>query len=120
MTAQEIFDKVCDRLRDGTGQALGEHACEYLSRKGLKCAVGIFIPDGHLAQNFEGGIDLLLEEYPNSLPGFLELNKGLLAELQEVHDNPQNWDDLHFNQYGEKHLKCVANDLNLTYREPVQ
>ncbi len=120
MTPQEIFDKVCERLRDGTGQALGEYGCEYLSRKGLKCAVGIFIPDGHPAQNFDGDLGNLFEEYPDSLPDFFGPNIRLLGRLQNVHDAGCSWTGLRFSQRGETHLKCVATDLNLTYREPVQ
>jgi hypothetical protein len=119
MTPQEIFDTVVARLNDGTGQAKDHTgACKYLEEgTGNKCAVGLFIPDGHDAQNYHGSVSGLVYEYkncgPRELPALIYYNVDLLSRLQRVHDATGNWFGNTFTGVGP--LKGVAGEYNLSY-----
>ncbi len=118
MTRQEIFDKVCERLRDGTGRAMrcdGSEACVYLNKDGLKCAVGIFIPDGHPAQAFMFEVYELLSNYKD-LPSFLYEGVELLKICQLIHDNKLHWHGKTFLPVGEDRLRTLAADFGLEYK----
>jgi len=82
------IDKVLETIeRDFKGKATdGTGGCVYLATDNKKCYVGLFIPNGHEACNFEGTVSFLLEEYPdliNKMPTKI-INK--LANLQNAHD----------------------------------
>ena len=119
LTPQEIFDTVVARLNDGTGQAKDDlGTCKYLDEcTGNKCAVGLFIPDGHDAQNYHGDVFGLVYEYykggPNELPALIYYNVDLLSRLQGVHDGDGNWFGNTFTGVGP--LKGVADKHNLSY-----
>jgi hypothetical protein len=57
--------------------------CLYLNEDGNKCAVGLFIPDGHKGEDFSGDSDRLLRKYPE-LKKYMPL--GHMREFQKVHD----------------------------------
>jgi hypothetical protein len=59
--------------------------CLYQAPDGNRCAVGCFIPDGHIALKMREGIHLLLPLVPD-LKRKLPLNREGLMELQAVHD----------------------------------
>lgn len=121
MTLQEYFDKTVEHLRtlDGQAREPGTSRCLYLTPDKRKCAVGAHIPDGHPAQRWMGGVEDLVEIYPDlvgvAAPGHPD---GLfLAErLQETHDNEGNWDSTAF--VGEDELVQIADDYDLTYEAP--
>lgn len=120
ITEQEYFDRVCERLRDGTGPAIHTHGafrlCVYLTPHCLKCAVGIFIPDEHPAQHYVGGVLSLAETFPD-LKGVAwpATRDGLeLAEvLQQTHDAPPHWDGTAFT--AERELEAIAQQFGLVY-----
>lgn len=121
ITEQEYFDRVCERLRDGTGPAIEQcndsfRRCVYLTTDCLKCAIGIFIPDGHLAQQYLGGALSLAEEFPD-LAGIAwpATRDGLdLAEvLQQAHDASPHWDGTVF--IAEGALEAIAAEFGLVY-----
>lgn len=121
ITEQEYFDRVCERLRDGTGPAVNTNGdsfrmCIYLSADGLKCAVGIFIPDGHPAQRLSVGVLSLAETFPD-LAGVAwpATRDGLdLAEvLQQAHDASPHWDGTVF--IAEGALEAIAAEFGLVY-----
>ena len=122
MNNQQIFDKVCERLRDGAGRAVDSNRdCLYLHPvSGVKCAVGIFIKEGHKAQKFKGDIYGLLDKYTaKEIFGFELENKEseyLLNKLQYIHDNEYNWDNDEFNN--EHTLEHASKKFNLTYTPP--
>jgi hypothetical protein len=107
------------RLNDGTGQAKDHTgACKYLDKgTGNKCAVGLFIPDGHDAQNYYGDVFGLVYKYkncgPRELPALIYYNTELLNKLQLVHDDIGSWFGNTFTNVG--HLKLVADEYNLSY-----
>ncbi len=75
--------------RDFKGKAVkldDESICEYLTLDGRKCAVGLFIPNGHDAQHSADGYYGLLQKYPD-LNILMPLNKIGMNGLQHLHDN---------------------------------
>ncbi len=115
-TQQGIFDAVVNRLRDGTGRAMSTQrtGCTYLNKKtGNKCAVGIFIPDGHKAQEYGGlASKNMVRLYPD-----LDFDKNLklLGKMQVIHDSIINWNEIIFSKNGERELEATAGIFNLKY-----
>lgn len=60
--------------------------CRYLTADGNKCAIGLFIPDGHPAQLIQADALGLVRTYP-SLLKIMPLPLSALIELQRVHDD---------------------------------
>lgn len=96
MEAQEIFDTVATHLfkqgwRAVRGQAEG--VCAYRGVGGLKCAVGVLIPDQLYTEMMEGlTVSGLLDEAEWELPEWMADNQSLLMVLQDAHDVPRNWE----------------------------
>ena len=83
-------DKIIEVIRNEfKGQAMNEWKsdCAYLSPDGKKCAIGIFIPDGHMAFTQEYGVEELLAFYPDLKKHMPSSDVKLLGKFQEVHDN---------------------------------
>ena len=77
-----------------TGRGFNKHGvCEYLTKDGKKCAVGIFIPDGHKAQTMEGSVRDLLHKFKDLLD-IMPLNSNSLFLLQKYHDFDLNFRNL--------------------------
>lgn len=66
-----------------------DNICSYLTKNGKKCAVGLFIPDGHEGQKFKGGIYDLLVYHPD-LQYHMPMDKHNLNSLQYIHDKGDN------------------------------
>ncbi len=118
LTAQEVFDRVAERLQDGTGRAQDRlyGACKYLTEDGRKCAVGIFIPDGHDGQKVEGSVGYLLEICPDLRSGPIGQHRQLLARLQNIHDTSDVWRGGDLTQSGKKRLRSAAEYFGLDAR----
>lgn len=104
MTAQQVFDAVVARARDGRGVCIGEGGyCRYRGPNGNVCFVGALIGDDEYKPSMEGSVEFL-----SSGVGEHVL---LLIDLQSVHDNfPQAvW---------ERELFRVADKHRLTYTPP--
>lgn len=89
-SAQEIFDIVARHLltqreRSFVGYIGPEPRCAYRGPKGLKCAVGILIPDELYRESFE---DLRCTMLPDREPklAWMEPHMDLLNDLQHLHD----------------------------------
>ena len=83
-TKQKILDVIRarpfeDRAMDNDGN------CVYLAPDGNKCAVGLFIPDGHDGLTYKGSIYELLKACPD-LYTYMPLNVGGMDTLQLTHD----------------------------------
>lgn len=105
MKRQDIFDKVYRHLLKQNSKALLKphrkdqmDSCAYISKSGLKCAVGCLIDKAHYDAGFEGRC-LSDARVTNAV---LKSNKGLrlagttlvmLTRLQDVHDEnkPAVW-----------------------------
>lgn len=83
-TKESTIQHIKDNFK---GRAFNESlvSCQYLTEDGKKCAVGLFIPEGHAGQNYQGGAILLLERHSDLITEMpLRLNDLLL--LQRIHD----------------------------------
>lgn len=102
MTKQEVYDKVKAHLLAQGKQSWDEERdlCMYRGPGGLKCAVGVLIPDEKYVPQMEGEVSDTgwLEKY-----GLTELLpfEELLQDLQTVHD-------LGLTSMWESHLRDVA------------
>jgi len=117
MTKQEIFDTVARHLLTQNERSLSwDERCLYFSGEGgLKCAIGVLIPEEEYNPNIEmetSGIRELLQSTlcPPSLRVFKDVPGAtrLLIGLQSVHDghNPEEWP---------KRLRELAIDRQLDY-----
>jgi len=60
--------------------------CAYETADGNRCAVGIFIPDGHPGLKLRDGVEILLEKY-SELMNVMPLELTALRSLQNLHDS---------------------------------
>ena len=93
MKNQEIFDRVCRHLATQGKRSIeckaGSSVCRYRGPNGLKCAVGILIPDGKVVDEEWDTGDIARIIIPGS-----EVDADYFMELlQKVHDehNPIEW-----------------------------
>jgi hypothetical protein len=97
LTRQEIFDKVATHLLTQGRRSMNEAgiSCAYRGEDGLKCAIGVLIPDDQYKPSFEGySVD-------GGFHGETILNAANVAwddrhfagELQGIHDKvrPEDW-----------------------------
>lgn len=68
---------------------VGENKCVYLAKDGNKCAVGDYIPDGHLGQEFQGDAENLLYHFPDLIK-LMPLDYKALCHFQRAHDKEAN------------------------------
>jgi hypothetical protein len=102
MNKQEIFNKVASHLLKQNAkseifkESLNKTVCAYRGENGLKCGIGILIPDEkynpslecntvnntNVLEALEDGIDIYEEEMPT-----------FLCRLQDIHDynDTKNW-----------------------------
>lgn len=111
MTDQEIFDKVAKHLLTQKAVSKDEEGCVYRGENGLKCAIGVLIPDDVYTSSLEGNTILSVRNlYPEIIEksGLATVNMYLLDALQTTHDA---WDVRSWKVV----LKKVAKDFNLDY-----
>lgn len=82
---KETVIKHIEKNFKGKAYDCNEFSCMYKTGK-KKCAVGLFIPDGHPGQKVNGSVGLLLSSYPD-LEKYMPMGLIFLKELQDVHDN---------------------------------
>lgn len=61
-------------------------SCKYRTKSGNHCAVGCFIPDGHIAMSEVLSVGQVLHKYPE-LQSAMPLPPVAMGEMQAVHDN---------------------------------
>lgn len=118
-TAQQIFDTVVKWLRQqGCQSKADDESCFYRGPAGLKCAVGILLPDSAYNLLMEGNtvLDLVRENkarhwLPDDLANEFTTHMNLLMDLQHAHDSslPINW-EIGFQE--------IAYEHGLTYTPP--
>ena len=89
---QLMFDTVATHLLKQGERAGDEVFGCYYRWNGLKCAIGVLIPDDMYVPEMEcGGVGILLTKYP-TLKEYVP-NKWLAVALQEMHDyvSPAKW-----------------------------
>lgn len=96
MNKQEIFDTVVNHLFTQGRPAAHGSSCKYRTDTGLKCAVGVFIPDDMYSVGMEGkdvaGLIFWGEDEGYDLPDLIKNkeNTNLLRDLQKVHDESRS------------------------------
>jgi hypothetical protein len=88
-SAQEVFDIVVNHLfTQGRPAHDGVQGCMYRAPDGLRCAVGVLIPDDLYDPEFEtNSADKVIHDlFKSGLADWREHEKLLLA-LQDAHDN---------------------------------
>lgn len=124
MTKQEIFDRVTEHLltqkkRSTTWDESG-YKCKYRGPNGLKCAIGILIPDHLYNPVFDGTLSqakafglkgLSIRRLMKAVPALQDYlgaeNLDILNELQSIHDDvdPSSWRVRLFYLAGQYHLR---------------
>lgn len=107
-TSQELFDKCARHLLTQMERSVtGDGRCRYRGPGGLMCAVGPFLSDE--AERLEGWCAVPVGDESVRAPArFLAFeNRGLIGELQRVHDNhlPEEW---------KMQLRFLASDESLS------
>lgn len=101
MNTIEVLEKVHAHLvKQGVRSIdVDQNICLYLRESdGARCAVGLFIPDGHRALGERCSVSNLMEDYPDLAYGALDV-EGLDADgletfwstVQQFHDGPHYW-----------------------------
>lgn len=99
LTAQDIFDIAAWQLLNQGEQSRGGSICRYRGERGLRCAVGFFVPDDQYSEEFEGngvpGLIVIAKRRgcDSRFVHFLARHLGLLTTLQRTHDEnpPHAW-----------------------------
>jgi hypothetical protein len=121
MKPQEIFDTVATHLFEQGRQSAKDGMCLYRTDSGLKCAVGVLIPDEAYdtkmddmdSQGDTSVRSLILSGLlPSDLQKTFEDNQSLLLDLQWVHDQEYNWN---YNEDLKYQLEIVAANHDLDY-----
>ena len=97
MTKQQIFNKVARHLLRQRKKAEAGSICRYRTDDGLKCAVGVLIPNAKYKPEFEGSMIGISDETESDeirkAAGISERQIDLARALQNVHDDyePEHW-----------------------------
>jgi hypothetical protein len=115
MTLQEVFDKIWERakdkrksLRDPTKVS---SLCAYRSPDGLKCFIGVLLPDQNYMPVMDDGSAIPSKTGIGYVKDFIPLDSSVFEEhlysLQRIHDShpPDHW---------EVHLRGFAKRRGLT------
>ena len=118
-SAQEVFDIVVSHLfTQGRPAYDGVQGCMYRAPDGLRCAVGVLIPDDLYDPEFEtNSSDKVIHDlFKSGLADWREHEKLLLA-LQDAHDNSLRTLVGDFNTTALRtQLLKVAAEFSLEYR----
>lgn len=83
-TKKKVMD-VFKAGNNGTRAVTEKGGCTYLADDGNKCAVGVFIPDGHEAQKCIGTALDVLDLHPDLLQ-YMPLSAHGMLYMQNAHD----------------------------------
>jgi hypothetical protein len=86
-TKESIIEAIQTRMLDHQSRSLAGR-CVYLAPDGNKCAVGIFLPDGHPSQDAQLNVLPLTVAYPELL-SVLPLVTTAMGALQHMHDSSE-------------------------------
>lgn len=87
-TKAKIIETIQTRMLDHRSivkDKSGHFLCAYRAGDGNRCAIGVFIPDGHNGEMHNGRVDNLLTKYPD-LRQNMPLEDDALDRLQLIHD----------------------------------
>lgn len=84
-TKAGMMQAIRDKMLDHPSKAPDGQTCAYRAADGNRCAVGVFLPDGHPAESSIVNIDQVYTDYID-LRTVLPLALGGLCAMQIVHD----------------------------------
>jgi hypothetical protein len=103
MTLQEVFDKIWERAKDkrkSLRDPSAEHSkCAYRSPDGLKCFIGVLLPDQNYMPVMDDGRAVPAKTGVGYVKDFIPLASEVFEEhlhaLQRIHDNapPHRWEE---------------------------
>lgn len=102
---QEIFSRAKSHLLQQNAKSIINNACAYRGDNGLKCALGIFIPDEKYSKFLEYRTPrdpALKDAFEFHISRNYEIS--FLRELQEIHDycEPEEWEH-ELGEFAKKH-----------------
>ena len=118
-SAQEVFDIVVNHLfTQGRPAYDGVQGCMYRAPDGLRCAVGVLIPDDLYDKAFEKNpSDYVIQEFFDEDLADWREHKDLLMRLQEIHDACPKTEKGTFNlAFLDTDLRNAAAHFSLEYR----
>lgn len=84
-TKETVIKHIEDNFKGKAMQSIGlTYTCSYLTRDGKKCAVGLFIENGHPAQKYQRVASDLIKNFPDLNDSMPFIDK--LDEFQSFHD----------------------------------
>lgn len=87
--------------------------CVYLNTYGQKCAIGLFIPDGHEGQDHEGNVHSLLITHPDLMSHLPFKSIYKLKAFQKCHDDMSDEDlTLDEQKLYLQFIACYVKDLS--------
>ena len=87
LTNQKVFNAVATHLLKQNKRSGFGLKCLYRGPNGLKCAVGVLIPDSIYEKDMESkNAGYLLDNYPAVKKLLAGVSSGLLEKLQSIHD----------------------------------
>lgn len=90
LTYQQIFDRSVGRLLKQGKKSGRSMVCQYHHANGRRCAIGVLIPKRYYSPKMEGkSVGHLFRNFSIQMSncGFSEVHKGLLQNLQGIHDS---------------------------------
>ena len=105
---QEVFNRVRNHLLAQNRKSMNNGSCAYRGANGLKCALGIFIPDDDYSDIFESfAVTKTIVKDSMEFDSLEHKDILFMGDLQEIHDEieVQDWKD---------YLDDFASDHHLT------
>jgi hypothetical protein len=118
-SAQEVFDIVVNHLfTQGRPAYDGVQGCMYRAPDGLRCAVGVLIPDDLYYKSLEKNqSDCVIQDFFDEDLADWREHKNLLRRLQDIHDNCLKTKEGTFNlAFLDIDLRNAAAHFSLEYR----
>lgn len=102
-TLQEAMDYAVQKIVAQGKQCMVDddnaNMCLYADGSGNHCAIGWLIDTTQFrAQSYEGGLALLLEDYPDVIPDLVDNNYAAFDLLQQFHDYSERNHRIHRRQ----------------------
>ena len=118
-SAQEVFDIVVNHLfTQGRPAYDGVQGCMYRTHDGLRCAVGVLIPDDLYDKALEKNpSDYIVQDFFDAVRADWREHKNLLRRLQSIHDHCSRTEKGTFNlAFLDTDLRNAAAHFSLEYR----
>lgn len=85
-TKERMIEAIQTRMLDHPSYNTIPNFCVYKALDGNRCAIGVFIPDGHSGEYCNLSVSGLLQSYPD-LTDLMPLPTYALITMQSVHDS---------------------------------